>query len=47
MNDQSIVGVSALAILVVAMVLYRVIWFIGREKRRNSGVAWSKTRQRK
>jgi hypothetical protein len=47
MNDQSIIGVSALAILVVVMVLYRVVWFIGREKRRNAGVAGFKARQPK
>jgi hypothetical protein len=35
MSDPQVIGLSALAILVVGMVVYRVIWFIGREKRRN------------
>ena len=43
MTNQSIIGVSALAIIVVGMVVSRVIWFIAREKRRNSGVVWFKT----
>ena len=40
-------GILALGIIVVGMVLYRVFWFIGREKRRNSGVVWFKTKQPK
>jgi len=47
MNEHSIIGISALAIIVVAMVVYRVIWFIGREKRRSSGVVWFKRRDPK
>ena len=47
MNERSMIGLSALAIIVVGMVVYRVIWFLGREKRRNSGVVWFKTRQPK
>jgi len=38
---------SPLAIVVVGMVVYRVIWFLGREKRRNSGVVWFKPRRPK
>jgi heme/copper-type cytochrome/quinol oxidase subunit 2 len=41
MNDQSMIGVSALAILVVGMVVYRVVWFMRREKRRSSGSSGS------
>lgn len=47
MNERSIIGISALAIIVVGMVVYRVIWFIGREKRRNSGFVWFRTRDPK
>jgi hypothetical protein len=42
MTEQQVIGFSALAIVVVGMVVYRVIWFIRREKRRNSGVVWFK-----
>jgi hypothetical protein len=44
MTEQQVIGLSALAIIVVGMLAYRVIWFIRREKRRNSGVVWFKTR---
>jgi hypothetical protein len=47
MTEQQVIGFSALAIFVVGIVAYRVIWFIRREKRRNSGVVWFKTRERK
>jgi len=47
MNNQSMIGVSALAVIVVAMVLYRVVWFIRREKRRSPSVVWFEMRQRK
>jgi membrane protein DedA with SNARE-associated domain len=43
MTEQQVIGFSALAIIVVGMVVYRVVWFIRREKRRNSGVVWFKT----
>ena len=42
MTNQQVIGFSALAIIVVGMVVYRVSWFIGREKRRNSVVRWFK-----
>ncbi len=35
-------GIVALGVIVVAMVLYRVLWALRREERRNAG---SKTRQ--
>jgi hypothetical protein len=35
MPEPQAIGLSALAILVVGMLVYRVIWFVGREKRRN------------
>ena len=37
MNGQQ-TGMMTLAILVVGIVIYRVLWFVAREKRRNSGV---------
>lgn len=44
MTEQQVIGFSALAIIVVGMVVYRVIWFIRREKRRNSSVVWFEKR---
>jgi hypothetical protein len=46
-NSHATIGISALAIIVVAMVVYRVIWFIGRERRRNSRAVWFKPRDSK
>jgi hypothetical protein len=34
------VGIWALAVIVVGMVIYRVVWFLGRERRRRTGVRW-------
>ena len=36
MNAQPIIGIAALAAAVVGMVLYRVFWALGRERRRNA-----------
>jgi hypothetical protein len=47
MTAQQVTGFSALVIAVVGMLVYRVMWFIRREKRRNSGVVWFKTREPK
>jgi hypothetical protein len=44
MTQQQMIGFSALAIIVVGMVVYRAIWFLRREKRRNSGVRWFETK---
>jgi hypothetical protein len=37
MNEHQTIGVVTLAALVVGMVIYRVVWFLGREKRRQAG----------
>jgi hypothetical protein len=42
MNESQVIGLSALAIIVVGMVVYRVIWFLDRERRRRSSVVWFK-----
>jgi hypothetical protein len=43
MTVQQVVGMLALVILVVGIVIYRVVWFLGREKRRRTGVRWFKS----
>jgi len=42
MPPRSFVGLYALAAVVVGMVVYRVIWFLRRERRRRSTVVWFK-----
>ena len=37
MTEQSILGLGALAAIVVVMVLYRVFWSLRREERRRLG----------
>ena len=43
--ERQMIGIVALAILVVGVVVYRVIWFLERERRRGSGIRWFKPRE--
>ena len=47
MTERQVIGFSALAIIVVGMVACRVIWFLRRENRCNSGVVWFNPREPK
>ncbi len=47
MNERSMFGLLALAVLVVGAVVYRAIWALGRERRRKSGVVWFKPKEPK
>lgn len=47
MNERPMIGLLALAVLVVGVVIYRTMWALGREMRRKSGVLWFKPREPK
>ena len=40
-------GIVALGVIVVAMVLYRVVWFFRRERGRQPRLLWFKTKHPK